>query len=67
MKKALIALALIFAVSAQPALAARSQSSHQQKADAAKVNVTENSSFANSECKKYFAVIGSLVTVPCSK
>jgi len=67
MKNTLIAFVLIIAVSAQPAFAARSGSSRQHNADTSKVRVTETRRSENSECKKYFPLIGSLVTVPCPK
>ena len=74
MNKALVALVLVLAVSAQPALAAKSGASR-HAAEAPKEKVTEEPRYqratvgntGSSECKKYFALIGSLVTVPCAR
>jgi uncharacterized protein YdeI (BOF family) len=74
MNKALVALVLVLAVSAQPALAGKGGPSR-RAADAPKVKVTEEPRYqratvanaGHAECKKYFALIGSLVTVPCAR
>ena len=74
MNKAFIALVLVLAVSAQPALAAKAGASR-HAADSPKVKVTEEPRYQratvanarHAECKKYFALIGSLVTVPCAR
>ena len=74
MNKALVALVLVLAVSTQPALAGKSGASR-HGADTPKVKVTEEPRYqhatvgnaGHSECKKYFALIGSLVTVPCAR
>ena len=76
MNKAFLALVLVLSVSAQPALAGRSGASR-LAADAPKAKVTEKArstptttaNAGNAECekKKYFALIGRLVTVPCAR
>jgi hypothetical protein len=75
MNKALGALVLVLAAStAQPALAGR-EGANRHIADAPKVKVTEEprsnratvANAAHAECKRYFALIGSLVTVPCAR
>jgi hypothetical protein len=72
MNKALAALVLILAVSTQPALAGRAGASR-HTADARKVKEEPRytratvANSAGAECKKYFALIGSLVTVPCAR
>jgi hypothetical protein len=73
MNKAFVALVLVLAVSAQPALAGKGGAS--RRADAPKVKVAEEPRYqpatvgngGHSKCKKYFALIGSLVEVPCGR
>ena len=76
MNKAFLALVLVLSVSAQPALAGKPGASR-HAADAPKAKVTEQprptrattTDAGNAECKKkkYFALIGRLVTVPCAR
>lgn len=69
MNKAIVALVLVLALSAQPALAGKAGARH--TADASKAIEEPRSNRAtvanagHAECKKYFALIGSLVSVPC--
>lgn len=72
MNKAITALVLVLAFSAQPALAGKSG---RHAADAPKPKETEQAHFQRAamsnagrvECKKYFALIGGLVSVPCTR
>ena len=72
MNKAFVALVLVLAASAQPALAGRATAGR-HAADAQKATEKPRSGRAtmadagHAECKKYFALIGSLVTVPCTR
>jgi|SoimicMinimDraft_3_1059731.scaffolds.fasta_scaffold1254462_1 uncharacterized protein YdeI (BOF family) len=74
MKKAVVALVLVLAISAQPALAAKG-GANPRSADAPKAKVTEEpqsnratvASAGYGECKKYFALIGRLAEVPCAR
>ena len=73
MNKAVVALVLVLAASAaQPALAGR-EGANRHIASTVKVTDEPRSNRAtvanagHTECKKYFALIGSLVTVPCAR
>ena len=74
MNKAIVALVLVFALSAQPALAGKAGASR-HTADVPKAKVIEEpranratvADAGHAECKKYFALIGSLVAVPCAR
>lgn len=74
MNKAIVTLVLILAASAQPALAGRSGAGrHAAEAPKAKTAAEPRyqpataTDAGHAACKKYFALIGSLVTVPCAR
>ena len=64
-----IAFALLFAVAAQPALAKRSASTPAsvQTVKAAQEQRTKGAAIHEPArtCKKYFAVVGAVISVPC--
>ena len=66
MNKAIVALVLVLALSAQPALAGKAGARHTSKAiEEPRSNRATVANAGHAECKKYFALIGSLVSVPC--
>ena len=74
MNKSIVALVLVLAVSVQPAIAGKSGAGR-HAADAPKAKKTEEPRYqpatvSNAEqaaCKKYFPIIGRVVTVPCAR
>lgn len=68
MGKAVISVILVLAVLAQPALAGRSGPSS-RTARESKLAEGQKSKTTNSEsarrCKKYFALVGAVISVPC--
>jgi hypothetical protein len=69
MNKIIVSVVLIFGILSQPALASTSGSKHPLAAPAQKVKAADKTATAMhsspSQCKKYFALIGALVAVPC--
>jgi hypothetical protein len=68
MARASICLALVLAILAEPAAAGRGgpNATRTQKEKATEVQKpTAVNSGAAGRCKKYFAVIGAVVSVPC--
>jgi hypothetical protein len=74
MSKAFVVLCLALTVSTQPALAGKTGVGR-QTAVAPKAKIKDEPRFGRAavthagpaECKKYFPLIGSLVSVPCAR
>jgi hypothetical protein len=70
MNKAIVALVLVLAVSTHPALAGKRQAADAPNTKGKDEPRLGRSTVANAgpaECKKYFPLIGSLVSVPCAR
>ena len=68
MNKIIVTVVFVFAALTQSALASAGVAKHPPAATAQKVKALEKTATlhsAHSQCKKYFALIGALVTVPC--
>jgi hypothetical protein len=69
MNKIIVSVVLVFGMLSQPALASTSGSKRPPAATAQKVKAADKTTTAmhsaTSQCRKYFALIGALVAVPC--
>jgi hypothetical protein len=69
MNKIIVSVVLVFGILTQPALASTSGPKRPPAAAAQKAKAADKTTTAMhstpSQCKRYFALIGALVAVPC--